>query len=124
MHDHGVPDDDPARRRAAPRKRIATDHPRTRWLVAVGSVLAGFVIPFFVVAVVVGWAVPQPHGDDMAEGLYEAFLGFIAGLLGMIIASIVSMLWLRGSVQRFAFWMTTAGITGPVVLGISLSFLR
>ena len=48
-------------------------------------------IPFFVVGLIVGWAEPVPEGsDDMAEALYAVFLGWLAGLLGMVIAGVLA----------------------------------
>jgi hypothetical protein len=96
-----------------------------RWLVAFGCVLAGVVIPFVVVSVIVAWAAHLPHGnDDMALGLYAVVLGLIAGLLGMMIAAVLSVLWLKGSLRHFALWMTLAGLTGPIVFGLILSLAR
>jgi hypothetical protein len=91
----------------------------TRWLVALGSMVAGLVIPFFVVAMVIGWAEPDP-GSDMALGLYAGFLGLIAGLLGWVISAVLSVRWLRGSVSHFARWWLLAGLTAPVIFGLAL----
>ena len=81
---------------------------------------AGLVIPFVVVAMVIGWGEPDRQGSDMALGLYEVFLGLIAGLLGWVISGVLSVRWLRGSVSHFARWWLLAGLTAPVIFGLAL----
>jgi hypothetical protein len=90
-----------------------------RWLAALGCVLAGFVIPFVIVILIVGWAEPDPQGSDMALGLYEVFLGAIAGLLGMVIAGVLSVRWYSRSLRHFGRWMTV-GLACPVAFCLTL----
>jgi hypothetical protein len=73
-----------------------------RCLIALLSVAAGLIVPFLAVAQVIVWTSSDEKGDgsDMGLGLYAAMFGIMAGLLGMVIAAVLTARWFR----RHPWW--------------------